>query len=333
MRFGPVAPAEAEGAILAHSVPLAKGRLRKGRRITAADCDALTKAGHAEVWVARPEAGDVPEDEAATRLAAALVPDPQAVGLRIGRAATGRVNLHADRRGVLCYSAEAIHALNGADPGLTFALLEPVARVREGQLVGTVKMIPYAVPGDALATAEAAARDASLLVRQASIERATLIETEVPGIAAGTKGERAVRGRVEALGAALDPVVRTLHRVEDIAAAIAASDAGLVLILTASATSDPHDVAPEAVRRAGGRLIRFGMPVDPGNLLFVGEHGGRPVIGLPGCARSPALNGADWVLDRILTGLPCGSGEIARMGVGGLLKETSARGLPREPIA
>ena len=43
------------------------------------------------------------------------------------------------------------------------------------------------------------------------------------------------------------------------------------------------------MRLAGGRVIRFGIPVDPGNLLFLGNIGTRPVIGLPGCARSPAL--------------------------------------------
>jgi molybdenum cofactor cytidylyltransferase len=103
----------------------------------------------------------------------------------------------------------------------------------------------------------------------------------------------------------------------------------VVLILTASATSDIADVAPEAVRQAGGRVDRFGMPVDPGNLLFLGALGSRPVIGLPGCARSPALNGADWVLSRIVCGLPVTGADIAGMGVGGLLKEIPTRPQPR----
>jgi molybdenum cofactor cytidylyltransferase len=71
------------------------------------------------------------------------------------------------------------------------------------------------------------------------------------------------------------------------------------------------------------------MPVDPGNLLFLGDLDGRPVIGLPGCARSPALNGADWVLERIACGLPVSDDDIAAMGVGGLLKETVLRPEPR----
>jgi molybdenum cofactor cytidylyltransferase len=72
------------------------------------------------------------------------------------------------------------------------------------------------------------------------------------------------------------------------------------------------------------------MPVDPGNLLFFGQLGGMPVIGLPGCARSPALNGADWVLERLICGLPVTSGDVADMGLGGLLKEVPSRPRPRE---
>jgi molybdenum cofactor cytidylyltransferase len=72
------------------------------------------------------------------------------------------------------------------------------------------------------------------------------------------------------------------------------------------------------------------MPVDPGNLLFFGQLRGKPVIGLPGCARSLALNGADWVMERILCGVPVTPDDIAAMGVGGLLKEIPVRGRLRD---
>jgi molybdenum cofactor cytidylyltransferase len=72
------------------------------------------------------------------------------------------------------------------------------------------------------------------------------------------------------------------------------------------------------------------MPVDPGNLLVLGEIGGAAVIGLPGCARSPKSNGFDWVLQRLLADLPVGYDEIAAMGVGGLLGEIPSRPQPRD---
>jgi molybdenum cofactor cytidylyltransferase len=71
------------------------------------------------------------------------------------------------------------------------------------------------------------------------------------------------------------------------------------------------------------------MPVDPGNLLLLGHVGGKPVLGLPGCARSPKVNGFDWVLERLVAGLPVGPREIMSMGAGGLLAEIPARGLKR----
>ena len=84
------------------------------------------------------------------------------------------------------------------------------------------------------------------------------------------------------------------------------------------------------MRAAGGQVVQFGIPVDPGNLLFLGWLGQKPVIGLPGCARSPALNGADWVLERVICGVPIGPDDLASMGLGGLLKETPVRGRLRE---
>ena len=134
---------------------------------------------------------------------------------------------------------------------------------------------------------------------------------------------------MEALGLELAPPVTVPHEAAAVAAAVGAATGDMVLILGGSATSDAADTCPSGLVAAGGRLVRFGMPVDPGNLLFLGEHGGRPVVGLPGCARSPALNGADWVLERLAAGLAVGDAEIAAMGVGGLLKEIPARPQPR----
>ena len=94
----------------------------------------------------------------------------------------------------------------------------------------------------------------------------------------------------------------------------------MLLIHGASAIVDRRDVIPAAIEAAGGTIDHFGMPVDPGNLLLLGRLRSKPVLGLPGCARSPKINGFDWVLERLVAGLPVGRREIMSMGAGGLLR-------------
>jgi molybdenum cofactor cytidylyltransferase len=332
MRFGPVPLDAAAGAILAHSVSAGDRRIRKGQVLQPDDLAALAAAGVDTVTVARPDCGDLPEDAAAVALAAALVPDPAAAHLALTAPVHGRVNLKAARPGVVVLDAAALLAFNRVDPAITLATLAPFARVGAGTLVGTVKIIPYAVAGAAVAAGCAVAAGGALRVQPVVLGSAALILTEVPGQAdrLADKGQRAIETRLAALGMALATVETVPHTVEAVAAALARAPGDMVLILTGSATSDLHDTAPEGLRRAGGRVERFGMPVDPGNLLFFGTLGPRPVIGLPGCARSPALNGADFVLERLACGMTVTADDVAAMGVGGLLKEIPTRPQPRE---
>ena len=321
MKFGAVPLAEAVGAVLAHSVATAHGRLRKGRVLEADDIAALAASGRAEVIVARLDPGDVLENAAAARLAEALC----GPGLDLREAFTGRANLHARGPGVLRVDAERIAALNAIDPMITVATLPQWQRVTAGMMAATVKIIAYGVDGRALEAACAAGQGA-LSLAPPVLDRAELIVTTLDGAATGAE---AVVMRLERLGVAC-ALREVPHEAGALSAALSAGTAPLRLILTASATSDPADVGPAALVRAGGRLLRFGMPVDPGNLLFLGALGGAHVIGLPGCARSPALNGADWVLERVVCGVPVSGTDIAAMGVGGLLKEIPTRPQPRE---
>ncbi len=163
--------------------------------------------------------------------------------------------------------------------------------------------------------------------------RGSLILTRTPGFRETllAKGAETVLARLAALGVELAeaPVIVAHETGGGGRGARATAQGDLVLVLGASATSDAADTCPAGLVAAGGRLVRFGMPVDPGNLLFLGDLGGRHVVGLPGCARSPALNGADWVLERLVAGLPVDDAAIAAMGVGGLLKEIPQRPQPR----
>lgn len=327
MTFGDVPVSEALGAVLAHSIDCAGQRLRKGVFLDQSHISALIAAQVESVTVARLEHGDVHEDQAAEQLANAICPDLNAAHLRRSVAFTGRVNLIAERAGIVRLDRDRLIAMNAIDPMITIATVPDFQQMQSGGLVGTVKIISYAVSHLDLDRACDVAR-ASIVLAPPVMRSANLIVTEAVGVSPD-KGVDAIRARLEALDMTLDTVVSVRHKIDELSRAIASSTSDMTLILTGSATSDRHDVAPMALTQAGGKLLRFGMPVDPGNLLFHGEIAGRPVIGLPGCARSPALNGADWVLSQLACGQTLSDMDFAKMSVGGLLKEIPTRPLPR----
>ncbi|MCQ4161350.1 molybdopterin-binding/glycosyltransferase family 2 protein [Roseomonas sp. GC11] len=332
MIFGPTPLDAAQGAVLAHTLRLPGRVLKKGTVLDAGAIEALRAAGKREVVAARLESGDIPEDEAAHRLGEALL-GPL---LARSRAATGRVNLLADAAGLLVVNEELVHRLNALDESLTLATLPNHTPVTAREMLATVKVIPFAVPGGVLQVAEALARSGRVLtIHPFRPLKVGLVLTELPGLKESIMegAVEATEARVTALAGQLLPPERCRHEEGAIADALARlkrAGAEMLLVAGASAVVDRRDAGPAAITRAGGTIEHFGMPVDPGNLLCLGRIGEVPALVLPGCARSPKLNGLDWVLQRLFAGLPVTGREIARMGVGGLLKEIETRPLPRE---
>jgi molybdenum cofactor cytidylyltransferase len=332
MKFGAVPPAEAVGAIAVHSIRTDGLVLKKGTVIGPSEATALTRAGIAELVVAQIEPGDIAEDVAARDIAAAVA----GPGVRVNAAFTGRANLFAEQAGVLVVDREATNRLNRVDPAITFATLAAFAPVIPGQMVATVKIIPFAVSAPARDAAVAIAARARPLVRVAPyrVGKIGIVSTLLPGLADKVidKTLKVTASRIAPTGAAIIGERRVAHDSQALAAALETtltSGAELLIVFGASAIADRRDVIPSAVEAVGGEIEHFGMPVDPGNLLLVGNIRGRPVLGAPGCARSPKENGFDWVLTRLLAGLDVTSDDITGMGVGGLLMEIVTRPHPR----
>jgi molybdenum cofactor cytidylyltransferase len=331
MIFGRVKLADARGAILAHNLKTADRVLRKGALVDPAAYEMLAAAGHNEITVARLEPGDVPEGEAATCLGELL----RGPGLRRSPDVHGRVNLFAEADGLLRLDAPAIERLNLIDESITLATLPDRGVVKSGDMIATLKIIPFAVSARAMEAAETLIATASLIaLRRFAALKFGLVLTTSPQLkdAAIAHTITATRNRIEAHNGFLLPPLQTPHETAPLTGAINAhlSDgADVILISGASAVTDRQDVAPRAIEAAGGEITHFGMPVDPGNLICFGRIGARHAIVLPGCARSEKLNGIDWVLDLICAGEPVTNADIARMGVGGLLKEMDARPTPR----
>jgi molybdenum cofactor cytidylyltransferase len=334
MKFGPVPPHEALGATAVHTIRQGSLVLKKGTLIGPDEVKSLEAAGIPQIVVARIEPGDVPEDEAAATIAAAVAGQ----GVRIDRAFTGRANLFAESAGVLVVDKDGIDQLNQVDEAITFATLPAFKPVVPGEMIATVKIIPFAVGNAARDAALAIANPSFLRVASYKVKKIGVISTLLPGLASKVV-DKTLKITLERLAPAGASIVAERRVPHDQAALAKALDevlndgAELVVVFGASAIADRRDVIPAAVEAIGGRIEHFGMPVDPGNLMLIANARGQPLIGAPGCARSPKENGFDWVLMRLLAGLPVSRSDITGMGVGGLLMEIVTRPQPRdEPV-
>jgi molybdenum cofactor cytidylyltransferase len=336
MKFGPLPLEDARGGVAVHSIRKDKLVLKKGTAIGDAEIAALRAAGIAEIVVAKLEPGDISEDEAARELANAALGE----NVRSDEAFTGRANLFAAQAGVLVADRVAIDRVNAIDEAITFATLPAFSPVAEGQMIATAKIIPFAVSGASHRAALEAAKSSGGLVRVVPyrVRKVGVVSTRLPGLAEKVieKTLKVTRERLARAGASILVEKRINHDARLLTQSIRdvlGAGAELVLVFGASAIADRRDVIPAAIENAGGRIEHFGMPVDPGNLMLIGEVGGKPVLGAPGCARSPKENGFDWVLTRLLAGLVVKREEVAGMGVGGLLMEIVTRPQPREEPA
>jgi molybdenum cofactor cytidylyltransferase len=332
MKFGAVPVQEALGATAVHSIRQGDLVLKKGTLIGAKEVAALLAAGVKDIVVARVEAGDVSEDQAAADIAAAI----GGPGTRADRAFTGRCNLFAASAGVLVVDKDAIDRLNRIDEAVTLATLPAYKPVVEGEMIATVKIIPFAVAKGARDQAVALAAKAKPVIRVApyKVRKIGIVSTLLPGLAPKVveKTLKITAARIAPSGATIVAEKRVPHAQAALAKAIdevLKAGAELVIVFGASAIADRRDVIPAALEAVGGEIEHFGMPVDPGNLMLIGTARGQAVLGAPGCARSPKENGFDWVLMRLLAGLPVSRADITGMGVGGLLMEIVTRPQPR----
>jgi molybdenum cofactor cytidylyltransferase len=319
-------PEQALGYILRHNLADAHGRkaFSKGHRIAAADLPKLRGLGVEFVRVAVLEPGDVHEDAAARRLAAAVCGTRVAAGAPVA----SRVNLLAEVNGVVEIDIERLLQINQID-GLTVATLANHALARARKRVATIKIIPFAVPEAALAQAEAIGRSGGPIVALRPLRTLQVGVILVGSLAAQERIEHgvlpAIVARVVELGSAIHAVRYVPPDEPAIAAAITELHGATELIIIAGETSimDRDDVTPQGIRLAGGRVEHYGAPVEPGNLLLLAylDTAGHalPVLGAPGCVRSRDVNIVDLLLPRLLAGEYIAKHDIVALGHGGLL--------------
>ena len=328
MIFGRIPVKECDGAILAHSIMVLNQKWKKGRQLSSHDVSVLVHEGYESVYAAKLEDNDVGEDAAAEAVARVLA----GYAVEIRKAITGRCNLYAKDRGLLRLRTERVDALNAVDEAVTVATLDAYSKVYSGQLLASVKVMPFAVSRNLVDQCVSVLASGMPAVGVSPFQPLSLglIQTRTDWFNQKLlqKGAQMLRERAEIVGSSIEIEKICDHhedRLADMIQELLTKNLDLILVLGATAIQDRGDVIPTAIVNSGGKIEHFGMPVDPGNLLLLAKSGRTRILGLPGCVRSPKRNGFDFVFERLAAGLDVDAEEIMQMGVGGILTEPSRR--------
>lgn len=309
------------GAVLARDVVAGEDHLPKGRRLTAAEIARIAADGPPDgVTVIVPEPGDIHEDEAALRLASAMA----GPGLELRGPSESRVDLVAAVRGVARVRARDLERLARIDPIGPFSILDGQV-VEAAELVASVKVGPHVVPADPIEAGEALLRRTGPIVSVLPFVRRRIgaLVKESLNASARTRFERSVAEKVAWLGSDLVGFRYASDDPADLDGALAILVSGpgrAEIVLAAGAgSSDPADPLFLALERAGGRIIRHGVPAHPGSMLWLGRVRRTTILGLPSCGAYSRAGAADLLLPWILAGAPASARTAARLAHGGVL--------------
>lgn len=315
---------QAIGHILLHNQAGRDGRkvLKKGHLLTRQDLPTLQALSKSEVYVAILADDDIAENEAARRLGEIIAQS----GISAATATTGRVNLISSLPGLFKAKREALLAFNDRD-GITLATIPDNTVVSPKKIVGTIKIIPYAVPEADLRAAETVAHQKSPLVevKPFVLKKAVLITTGTAAARAKVVDSftPALRERLSSYATELVEGPYVPEDENEISEALQwalASGAQMILLAGETSIMDADDITPRAIKAVGGEIVHHGVPVEPGNLLLLAYRGQVPIVGAPGCARSKKFNVVDMILPRLTTGEHLTRRDLIELGHGGLLK-------------
>lgn len=314
------------GRVLTHDVG---PELRKGAFLDGSELELIRRAGLAEVHLADLEPGDVHEDQAARRLAAAVAGQ----GLKAAPPVQSQVRLLATWRGLFMAERRLVEALNELPAVSIFTLVGSQA-VEAGEAVAGCKVTPVAVSEAVLAAAEAiASRSPALEVLPFRPLRTRVVVTERLRPRARQAFIQAVTRKLGWYGAELSEVHEVARAPRAVLGAyLDAAAGGAELILFAGASSiDPLDPAYAQLVEAGGEVLRQGIPAHPGSMLWLGRLGVATVLGVASCAGFGKNTALDLILPVVFARGGVGAADFARLGYGGLIETSAGRRFPPYP--
>ena len=318
------------GCILPNSIILnengTKLKIHKGSKITPEIIKLLIKNKVEEINCLKLEEHEIDENAAAEKISKSFISKNQKV-FAYKNFMTGRCNIVARKNGIFYYDEKKITALNNISPTISIAAINCFTKVKKGQNLATIKIIPFAINKNDFEKFKKAASNSFKIAifKKIKVHVIQTYNSETkPSLLEKTK--LVTQNRLKDCGMNNISESRIPNDETNLNSELKKQlkNSELILIFGVQAISDINHLISQCIIKNNGKIMRIGMPVEPGNLILISSikknNKNIFVIGMPSCARSIKENGADWIIWRILSGLNINNDIIDKMGVGGLLK-------------
>lgn len=321
MKFKKVFIKDAFNKILAHSINSKELKIKKGKILDSNDIDLLKENSINKVYVAVLEKNDLHENKVAENITKKIVSKEI---LKVD-AKNGRADFFSKVDGMLVINLKQLISLNYYNPSIAVSALKQYTLVKRGQLLGNVKIIPYALHKSKLDKIIKNQNYRNIFsVNVVDKQNVTLI-LSLENINQDIKKiESSIAIRLKKLNLKLNLICKVNHDIKLLTQELKkhlTNKRSLILIYGSTSITDLKDVIPSAIRNIQGKIISLGAPTDPGNLLMIASKNKNFILGVPGCAKSILRNGFDLVLERICHGIIFNKMMVAEMSEGGLFKE------------
>ena len=330
MIFGEFKTESSLNGILSSSLVIYKNKdlikVKKGTIIDRPLINLLLKNNIKSITCAKLDEEDVEENKAVYEISKNIVSNEQS-NLNVQNPRQGRCNIISNIDGLLVFDPDQLFSINSVTDEIGVASLKPYSYIKKNQIIASIKAIPFGINKKILKkvlnTSNNCFKILPFLKKNVHLIQSHNQNTPKKVL---EKTVDITKKRLLSCGVTKILEKKCNHETEILSSEIQKSiseNADLILVFGASAICDKNDVVPKSLKKNNGKILRLGMPVEPGNLILLGEINNINkkiyFIGMPGCARSPKENGVDWILWRFFCGLGISNDNINYMGNGGLL--------------
>ncbi len=330
MFFGEVKTESSLGGILSSSIEIYKDKnkvkISKGTIINKILIDLLLLNKIEYIKCAKLDGDEIDENTTVHKISKNII-TPKDSNIKIQDPKNGRCNLISNVDGIIVFKPSQLFSINSVTNDIGVASLKTFSKVKKNQVVASIKAIPFGIKQNYLRDIINISKGC-LKILPFQKKNIHLIQTTNQNTSTKIleKTSEVIKDRLSSCGINKIVEKKCTHDLKSISLHLKNSideKADIVLLFGTSAICDINDVIPQSIKNINGRILRLGMPVEPGNLILLADikisKKNVSVIGMPGCARSKKENGVDWILWRKLCDLKISSDDINHMGNGGLL--------------